>query len=456
MTEPINVRPIAPPTFKARCHYLLWGSCIGIYNIFVTGYIILLFLWNQPLKIGKDPRRKQFRSLDPSKPLKVGIVSEYYYPHLGGLSGDVHYAAVEFAQMGYDVKLITSHVKEPHNLRFSEHGFEILRVGRSIPVFSNESLAKVTFGFRLGRQVKRLLQEQQFDVIHIHCPLTPVLPILVQRYATCPLIGHIHTLVKSKPFFYRIFQRHLTRLMNDFEGHVAVSKISARQWEDWFHCSFKVIPNGVPIEEFKALHPRIKHFDDGKINLFFIGRMEPRNGIAVLIDAFRIIHKELPNTRLILAGAGPLKSFFEETIEKELRPHVHFVGPILEEKPQYFATADINICPTTRLASLGVTLLESMASGKPTVASNIPAFNETVSAGKDVLLAHPDRPEEFAAQVIRLICEPGLGSLLGKRAQIKMERTYSWKMIIQKVDDYTQTVLSEVHSEKREKTKMWV
>jgi len=412
----------------------------------VVSYVIYVLVANSLWKIGRCPARKQFRPLDPQKKLKVGIVSEYYYPHLGGLSGDVHYAALEFTNLGYDVKLITSNVDEPYNIHHSPLGFEILRVGRSIPIFANGSLAKVSFGFRIGRDIKRMLAEQKFDVIHIHCPLTPVLPLLIQRYADCPIIGHVHTLLQSKPIYYSIFQKHLGRIMNDFEGNIAISKVSAIPFSKWFGCDFEVIPNGVPIDEFNRPEtPRIPNFDDDKTNIFFIGRLEPRNGISVLIDAFRIVNQEDPHTRLIIAGAGPLKAFYEEAMEAELKRHVHFVGPILEEKPQYFATADINVCPTTRVAALGVTLLESMASMKPVVASDIAAYHETVSSGKEVLFAHPDKPEEFAAQILRLIREPGLGAILAKRAFLRMEKDYSWTHIIRRVNEFTNKILERVH-----------
>lgn len=449
MAVSTSMSPHPSKSWKARLYYIIWELGVALYNSAVAFYIITVLAANGIWKIGRDPKRKQFRPIQTNRPLKVGIVSEYYYPHLGGLSGDVHYAAVEFAKMGYDVKLITSNVAEPHNIHFSPLGFEIIRIGRSIPIIANGSLAKVSFALNIGSQVKKMIREQKFDVIHIHCPLTPVLQLLVQRYADCPVIGHLHTLLKDKPFFFKLFEKHLARFMHDFEGRIAVSKVCAAQFTEWFNCDFEIIPNGVPVDWFQQAYPRIPKFNDNVTNIFFIGRMEPRNGIAVLLDAFRIIHREAPNTRLILAGAGPLKTYYEESIDDELKPHVHFIGPILEEKAQYFATADINICPTTRVASLGVTLLESMASGKPTVCSDIAAFNETVDPGKDVLMAHPDKPEEFAAQTLRLIREPGLGSILAKRALLKMERSYSWKSIIERVDVFTNGVLGRLEQEQK-------
>lgn len=444
MSEKLHVQPPAFLSWQSRLKYWVWNLGVGIYNSLVISYIVILLIANKLWKIGIDPTRKQFRPLPTDRKLKVGIVSEYYYPHLGGLSGDVHFAAVEFAKMGYDVKLITSHVAEPHNKRFSEHGFEIIRLGRSIPVIANGSMAKVTVGWRLGKQVREMIKSQKFDVIHIHCQLTPVLPLLVQRYADCPIVAHLHTLMRTKPFFYNVFSKSLSRFMNDFEGCVAVSEVCAKPFREWFGCEFKVIPNGIPMEEFQQGLKKIPKFDDEKTNLFFIGRLEPRNGLAVLIDAFRIIHRAEPKTRLIIAGAGPMKSFFEDSIEDDIKNDVHFIGPILEEKPHYFATADINICPTTRVASLGVTFLESLASGKPTVASDIPAFNETAEKDKECLMAHPDRPEEFASQVLKLIQDPALGAMIARRAAVKMEKFYDWSVIIKRVDDYTWDVFNRL------------
>lgn len=446
---PFKIKPPRPKGLLAKVRYWSWLAWIGIYNTTLVLYIIGLLLANKIWRIGKDPKRKQFRPLDLNKPLKVGIVSEYYFPHIGGLTSDVHYAALEFTKLGYDTKLITPNVDDPkYNIRYSPEGFEILRVGKAIPIIANGSFAKICFGFNIGREVKRIIKEQKFDVIHIHCPISPVLPMLFQLYADCPIVGHLHTLLKSKSFFYGLFRKPLTRFMQDFEGLVAVSEVAAKPFGQFFDCKFEVIPNGVPVDDFLQPLKPIEKFDDGKINLFFIGRMEPRNGITVLLEAFRIIHREAPNTRLILAGDGPWKPFFEDSVEDSLKPHVHFVGAVREDKPRYFATGHINICPTAAsTASLGLTLLESMSSGRPTVASDIPAFNETIDAGYDVLVAGADKPEEFAAQVVRLIRDPELGKKIAKRAQEKMIAKYSWTTIIGRVDVYTNQILRKIHPE---------
>ncbi len=444
-----KIRPAQPRTLRGKLAHGAWWAKAILTNSFWGVYMIGLFVANRIWRIGSDPKRKQFRPLDLSKPLKVGIVSEYYFPHIGGLTGDVHYAAVELNKLGHDVKLITTNVDPENNITRSKHGFEIIRIGRSTPFIANGSLAKIAYGWALGSKVKKIIEEQKFDVLHIHCPTSPVLPVLFQIHADCPIVGHLHTLLKRKSFLYSTFRRQVARILNDYEGLVSVSETAARPFRQLFACDFRVIPNGVPVHHFTKPKPKIARFDDGRYNIFFIGRIEPRNGLAILIDAFKIIHKEEPKTRLIIAGDGPWKQAFMDSVPEDIRSEVHFVGAVQRDKPNWFETGDLNICPTAATtASLGVTLLESMASGRPTVCSDIPAFNETVTPNVDVLVAKADSPEDFARQALRIIRDPALGERLAKAAVRTIEERFSWTSIIGRVDDYTNEILEKIHGVK--------
>lgn len=442
----INMRPIKPKTVGQKIRFVAFKVFALFYQVFVGLYVAYVMIINRIWKIS-DASRKRRRPHKTSGKLKVGVVSEFYYPHMGGLSGDVHYACVEFARKGYDTKLITSNVDEAHNILRSKHGFDIIRLGKSLPVWANGSLAKISFHWRMGSLVKEMIEREKFDVIHVHCPMTPILPLLVQRYADCPVVGHLHAMLLKKPLLFKLFHSFTKSVMEDFDGLVSVSNTAAKPFIDWFGSEFAVIPNGIPVDELTNPVPKVEKFNDGKINLFFIGRLEPRNGLSLLIDAFRIVHKQAPQTRLIIAGDGPLRPYFEDEVELDLKPHVHFIGAILDEKPAYFQTTGINVVPTNRIASLGVALLEAMVSGAPTVASDLPAFRETYSPENDVLVAHPDRPEEFAAQIMRLIRDPELGRRLAENARKKMFERFSWTAIIDRVDQYTLPILDRLGRE---------
>jgi phosphatidylinositol alpha-mannosyltransferase len=443
----VKMRAIEPKTPWQKLRFGFFKVFALIYQVLIGLYVAYVLLANRIWKIA-DARRKRLRTHKSSGRLKVAVVSEFYYPHMGGLSGDVHYACVEFARKGYDVALITSNVAAPHNIQYSEHGFRIIRIGKSLPVWANGSLAKVSFDLRIGTKVKEMIESEKFDVIHVHCPMTPILPLLVQRYADCPVVGHLHAMLLSKPLLFKIFHRFTKSVMDDFDGLVSVSDTAAKPFQDWFGSKFITIPNGIPVDEF--LDPKvekIEKYDDGKINVFWIGRLEPRNGLSLMIDAFRIFHREFPNSRLIIAGDGPLRPYFEDEVELDLKPHVHFLGAILKEKPAYFKTTHINVVPTNRIASLGVAMLEAMVSGAPTVASDLPAFRETYTSEVDVLTAHPDHPEQFAAQMLRLARDPELSARLAENARKKMIERFSWTSIIDRVDRYTLPILESLNRE---------
>ena len=68
-------------------------------------------------------------------------------------------------------------------------------------------------------------------------------------------------------------------------------------------------------------------------------------------------------------------------------------------------------------------------------------------------MAHPDKAEEFASQALRLMREPGLGAILARRAVLKMEKHYDWAVIIQRVDDFTKTILEPIQAQQKTKAR---
>src|ERR1043166_4739165 len=144
--------------------------------------------------------------------LRIALVTEYYYPHLGGVCEHVHFFAREARRRGHHVDVITSHIpgaeEQPH----------VIRIGRSQPVYCNGSQARITIGFGLRRQMRRVLRQGRYDVVHVHSPLTPVLPILAIEEADrldIPVVGTFHTYFDRSVGYSalnRFFQKRLDML----------------------------------------------------------------------------------------------------------------------------------------------------------------------------------------------------------------------------------------------------
>src|ERR1700750_1063459 len=121
------------------------------------------------------------------RPLRIALVTEYYYPHLGGVCEHVHFFAREARRRGHHVDVITSHIPG------AQEQPNVIRLGRRQPVSANGSQARITLGWNLRRDMRRVLREGKYDIVHVHSPLTPVLPILAIEEADCPVIGTFHT-----------------------------------------------------------------------------------------------------------------------------------------------------------------------------------------------------------------------------------------------------------------------
>ena len=158
--------------------------------------------------------------------LRIAQVTEYYYPHLGGICEHVHFLAREAALRGHHVDIITS------NLDGARDTPNVIRVGQSLPVYSNGSLARITVGRGLRRQVREVLSRGQYDIVHVHAPLAPSLPLLAVDEAECPVVGTFHTYFDYSVGYTlgrRYFQRRLSRLA----AAVAVSPAGRPRSRRW-------------------------------------------------------------------------------------------------------------------------------------------------------------------------------------------------------------------------------
>src|SRR5205809_1852129 len=106
--------------------------------------------------LGDDVSAPYWRapSLTPaSRPLRIAVVTEYYYPHLGGVCEHVHFFAREARRHGHEVDIITS------NLEGATEQPHVVRLGRSVPWYINGSQSRITVGRTLRRDMRQVLRD---------------------------------------------------------------------------------------------------------------------------------------------------------------------------------------------------------------------------------------------------------------------------------------------------------
>ncbi len=363
-------------------------------------------------------------------PLKIAIVTEYYYPLLGGITENVHYTATKLRRLGHGVTIVTSHAHEGGLTReeSSPDAAEIVRIGRSVPVYSNGSTGQISIGRHLSRELRAVFREGRFDIAHLHSPLVPTLPALAVLASTCPCVGTFHTYFERSPI-YGLFSGNLQRRFLDrIDARTFVSESCVESLGRYFTIEDpRVIPNGVDVDRFNPAVPRLERFDRSKLTLLWLGRFDPRNGLGYMLKAFEIVKRQFAEVRLVIVGHGRSRNHHEHLVPPALRADVHFEGPAVISRPAHYSTCDVFCSPVSK-ASFGITLLEAMAAGKPIVATANVGYRDLLGPDEGILVPHDD-VEAFAAAILRLLRDERLRADMGRAGRQKAVR-YSWDRVV--------------------------
>ncbi len=372
--------------------------------------------------------------------MKIALVSPYDFAYPGGVTNHISSLEHYLTKMGHRVKVIA-----PASKAVSTFGDRFIPVGKPRPVPSSGSIARVTISLRLAPRIKAILDEEKFDIIHLHEPLCPMLCTTVLRLSQTANVGTFHAYGSigyslSKPLNTIFLKRWFSKL----HGKIAVSKPAMELINKHFPGCYTIIPNGVDLDHFSSGVSPIDEFGDGKINILFVGRLEKRKGLNYLLEAHKQIKQEIPNSRLIIVGPGTrLRNKYEKQVVQNGLKDVVFVGYVAhDELPRYYKTADIVCAPATGKESFGIVLLEAMALGKPVVASNIDGYASIMTHGVEGLLVPPKDEKALAQALISLMANESLRQQMGARGRLTAGG-YDWKHIVQRVFDYYVKVLSE-------------
>ena len=208
-----------------------------------------------------------------------------------------------------------------------------------------------------------MLRDQRFDLLHVHEPLVPApsLAALVSKRA--PLVATFHAAGGSAA--YENVSPVLRWVCNRLDWRGAVSPEAAELARRHLGGTYEVLFNGVPVERFRQTKP---HPTEGP-TIFFVGRHEPRKGLAVLLAAMR---KLPPDVVLWVGGEGPRTETLRRRTADDHR--VRWLGRLSEdEKISRLRGADVFCAPSLHGESFGVVLLEAMAAETAIVATDIPA-----------------------------------------------------------------------------------
>jgi len=360
--------------------------------------------------------------------MKILQVSDSYYPDPGGVSEVLHHLSKALRRRGNDVHILTGGHPE------AKENKEVTRLGNRISFHANKSEVNWTFSPMLFPKVKTFINSNSFDIIHTHGPFAPNLPFLALRYSNSTNIATFHTAFSGFNY-YKLSKFLFTRISKKIDGSICVSNHAFKEIYPHFpKGNYKIIANGVDTGRFSPEGEKIKEFPDKKI-ILFLGRLDPRKGLSVMLKAFPLIKKKLPNVILIVAGKGiPPKD-----IPHTLRKSIIFKGMLPNKMvPVYYRSADLYCSPALFGETFGIVLLEAMACGTPVIASNINGYREVIPDKE--MLFKKGNPLSLADKAISLLTDNSKRQKI-KKTGIETAKKYDWSNIAKKTENFYKTVL---------------
>jgi phosphatidylinositol alpha-mannosyltransferase len=368
--------------------------------------------------------------------MKIALVSPYDWAVPGGVNNHCEHLREEFVARGHEVL-----ISAPSSREVTED--YVVRIGkRPVSVPASGSLARISLSLTLAPAVRELLARERFEIVHVHEPFMPVLPIHFLRYSEAVNVGTFHASRDKPQFFYTWGKRHVRRWFKRLDGKIAVSAAATHFIEEYFPGYYNIIPNGVDVERFAADAPPLPQFDDGMLNILFVGRPEKRKGLEHLIRAFVEVKRACSNARLIVVGAGQFGRY-ERMVRSRRLPDVVFCGyASYDDLPRYHHSAHIFCAPATGFESQGIVLLEAMAAGLPIVASNIEGYAGVLTHGVEGLLSLPGDEPGLARALTELLSDAELRQRMSKTAR-RRAREFGWERVSQQVLSYYERLLHE-------------
>src|SRR5699024_8170295 len=234
----------------------------------------------------------------------------------------------------------------------------VVPAGRTVAVPYNGSVARLHFGPVSAARTRRWLEQGDFDVLHLHEPITPSLSMLALWIANGPVVGTFHTAM-NRSRALQVASPLVRPLLEKINGRIAVSEEARRTVVEHLGGDAVVVPNGVFVDHFANTAPALAWQGTPEApTIAFLGRLDPaRKGLPVFLDAIPAVLKQLPEARFLIAGRGEAHEHREQLAA--FGDSVELLGPISEaEKRALLASVDAYVAPQTGGESFGIVLVE--------------------------------------------------------------------------------------------------
>ncbi len=381
-----------------------------------------------------------------------------YPPYYGGMGNVVFQTVSHLVDLGHEVEVITPLYY--HEEKKFEERREDLDVGEHIEKqeemkdYGRHLKPSIQYGnaARLSKIGKEL---DQFDLVHLHYPFFGTANLVRKwklKNPNKPLVITYHMDTRGSGWKGLIFKYYskfwMPKILNSADALIAssfdyvessdASELFKQNKDKWHE-----LPFGVDLERFAPREKPELLLEDLELStelpiILFVGGMDRAHyfkGIPVLLRSLAKLKKNETSVQCILVGDGDLRADFEmQSKVSGLSDLVKFVGKVSnEELPKFYNLADLFILPSINQAeAFGMVLLESMASGVPVIASDLPGVRSVAQDGG--VLVKPNNADDLVGAIYNFFAEDLDKEKFGRDVRSTAEEKYNWAKITKDLD----------------------
>ena len=376
--------------------------------------------------------------------MRVLYCTDTYPPQVNGVSVVTALSVEGLRDRGWDVHVVAPRYPDDPRVIFDERGALTSAEARTtiasttLPIYPDIRLAAPDY-----RAVRRAVERFKPDLVH--CATEFVIGRLGQMAAAragVPFVTSYHTDFAKYATAYG-----LPWLVKPLSAYLARFHLRARRTytpsgparDDLWRIGVRDVEvwgRGVDAERFhpekRSMELRTRLGLGGAFTFLYVGRLAAEKGVDVVFDAYRRLEARLPagTVRLVIAGAGP-----EEGRLRAAAPaSTVFLGYLdrTRDLPAMYASCDAFVFASTT-ETLGLVVLEAMASGIPVVAAPAGGVADHLRDGENGLSYAPRDAAACADAMLRLVTDRMLNLTLRDGAR-QTAQTLTWTRELDRLD----------------------
>ncbi len=354
--------------------------------------------------------------------MNIAMFSDSYYPYVSGVVRSIELFRHELKKLGHNVYIFAPSYRRQ---REEEGVFRF-------PSITAPTLKDFSLALPYAPGAGKIIQDLKIDLVHCHSPfLLGMVGARTAKRNNLPLVFTHHTLYDLYVHYLPLFQGLARRLVLDFVRRFCnncnlvitpTKMLAERLRELGITAPLQAIPTGLKMEEYANPDPswlrREYNIGPEEKILLCVARFGKEKNLDMVLQAFRLINRVYPASRLFLVGIGPYEAELRQiTTDMGLDCRVTIIGQALPRGTltNYYAGADLFIYAATT-ETQGIIVSEAHAVGLPVVAVGANGIAEMVNEGFDGFLTPPSAAD-LAEKAVSLLRNDGLRRRLGSQAR---------------------------------------